>query len=229
MLKSLKAIRPVIDVVRMLIKPALSIATCKTENIFVAQDGRLVLGDFGIVLFQSGDRLTSTYERVGTRYWIAPWADRKQRLAEPTPALDVFPLAKVLWSMISGRREVFPYWEYDRDEDNLEAMFPDDASAARANVILSKCLVREERECLSSAVGLLIIVDDLIKELEMNGKKPSSGRWACGACGREFYSEKGTVTLPVFSAGIGGIPTEMIVYGKRQSKPSVPRTNLMMK
>ncbi|HEV2716171.1 MAG TPA: protein kinase family protein, partial [Terriglobales bacterium] len=41
----------------------------KPANIFIGKEGRLVLGDFGIVFVETGnvDRLTDTFERVGTR------------------------------------------------------------------------------------------------------------------------------------------------------------------
>jgi serine/threonine protein kinase len=46
----------------------------KLQNIFVAESGNLVLGDFGIVFFQEGGRLTTTFEMVGSHFWMAPWA-----------------------------------------------------------------------------------------------------------------------------------------------------------
>ncbi len=39
----------------------------KPENIFLSESGSLVLGDFGIVIFKSDDRLTATDERQGRR------------------------------------------------------------------------------------------------------------------------------------------------------------------
>jgi len=55
----------------------------KPENIFVAKSGDLVLGDFGIVFLQAGqeNRLTSTFERVGSHFWMAPWAYDNVRLS----------------------------------------------------------------------------------------------------------------------------------------------------
>ena len=129
----------------------------KPENIFVTPRG-LVLGDFGIVFFEmgSGARLTSTYERVGSHFWMAPWAYENARLSlsQVQPALDVYPLGKVLWSMISGKNG-FPFWEYDRDANNLEKMFPDDPNMPLVNTFLAKCIVREERDCLFSTVAMM--------------------------------------------------------------------------
>ena len=50
--------------------------------------------------------MDSTFERVGTRGWMAPWAQNDLRLLaeDINPRLDIYPLAKVLWSMIAARR-----------------------------------------------------------------------------------------------------------------------------
>jgi serine/threonine protein kinase len=163
----------------------------KTENIFVAKDNQLVLGDFGIVFYRDGQRLTETYERVGSRDWMAPWAYRNERLSldEVTPSLDIFPLAKVLWSMISGRNG-FPFWEIDRDENNLEKMFPADPMIPSVNRLLTKCIVREEQDCIWRAHGMLDQIDRLINQVRRGNQRPDdSDRWPCRICGRGYYVE----------------------------------------
>jgi serine/threonine protein kinase len=150
---ALQAFKPLADVVWRIHQQGIIHRDIKPENIFVAASGNLVLGDFGIVFFQEGsERLTTTYERVGSHEWMAPWAYRKEKLelSKISPALDIFPLAKVLWSMIAGQNG-FPFWEYDRDENNLENLFPDDPAMPLVNSILAKCIVREEGQCDSSA------------------------------------------------------------------------------
>jgi len=100
-------VRPALEAFRALVEGVCEIhkhgaihRDIKTENIFVATSGDLVLGDFGIVFFQEGqgERLTSTYDRVGSPYWMAPWAYDNVRLnlGQVQPALDIYPLAKVL-------------------------------------------------------------------------------------------------------------------------------------
>ena len=69
-------------------------------------------------------RLTETYERVGSRDWMAPWANRGRRLADIDPTFDLFPLGKLLWAMVSGQREL-PYWYWQDPEHNLERLFLD--------------------------------------------------------------------------------------------------------
>ena len=161
----------------------------KPENIFVAASGNLVLGDFGIVFFE-GARLTKTRgERVGTHYWMAPWAYDNVRLELPkiSPKLDIYPLGKVLWAMIYGKNG-FPFWEYSDDTNNLEKRFPADPSMALVNELLGKVfIVRRESECkISDAAELLSAVEGLIESIKaLSGYRPDdTSPWPCRICGR---------------------------------------------
>jgi hypothetical protein len=122
---------------------------------------------------------------------MAPWSYKNERLIieEVTHSLDIFPLGKVLWSMIAGRNG-FPYWELNRNDNNLEKIFPNDPFMPRVNRILSQCIVREESDCVLSARGLLVEVDRLIELAGSIGQRPEDGDpWPCRMCGRGRYSE----------------------------------------
>jgi serine/threonine protein kinase len=121
---ALQAFRPLVDAVVAIHKEGAIHRDIKPENIFVAHDGCLVLGDFGIVIYKDGHRLTTTFERVGSHFWMAPWAYKNERLEieDINPTLDIYPLARVLWSMIAGRNG-FSYWEYDRPEITSNGYF----------------------------------------------------------------------------------------------------------
>jgi len=199
-LESLLAFRPLVEAVSAIHKKNAIHRDIKLKNIFVANDGRLVLGDFEIVIFEDapGGRLTETYERVGTRDWMAPWANTEHRLAlaEVNPTLDIFPLGKVLWCMISGRRGL-EFWYHDRaakgnrPANNLEHLFIGDPAIKEVNVILAKCIVDEEERCLQSANELLALVDNGIERIRRLGQKPESGdRWLCLVCKKGYYSEE---------------------------------------
>lgn len=114
-LAALQTFRTLVDGVMEIHQQGAVHRDIKPENIFVTASNDLVLGDFGIVFFEQGERLTQTYERVGGHYWMAPWAydDVRLQLSQIKPPLDIYPLGKVLWSMISGRNG-FPYWEYKK-------------------------------------------------------------------------------------------------------------------
>lgn len=138
----------------------------KPDNIFVTSDGRLVLGDFGIVFFRLDGltRATATHERVGSRDWMAPWANIGRRIEDVNPSFDVFPLGKVLWCMISGQSGL-PFWYHSRDAYDLERLFPNAPEMAVINALLDRCVVEEEEYCLKSGVELLVAVDGALRTL----------------------------------------------------------------
>ncbi len=193
---ALKAFRPLVAAVCEIHEGGAIHRDIKPENIFVSTSGDLVLGDFGIVFFrQSPERLTSTFERVGSHEWMAPWAYKRSRLAldEVSPTLDIFPLAKVLWCMIAGEN-MLRYWEYESEENNLAQLFPYDTLMPLINDrIFAKRIVRHEDACDGSASSLLSAVDDLISQIEKRrGFKPDGAtNWFCQICGRGVYQISG--------------------------------------
>ena len=127
-LDALKAVRPIVDAVCSLHTEKVVHRDIKPDNIFVASDGHLVLGDCGLAFkVETEDRLTVTWENVGTREFQPPWSYGK-RLADVQPTYDVFSLAKVLWAMVSSRPN-FSLWYFDREENDLRRMFPDEPRA----------------------------------------------------------------------------------------------------
>jgi serine/threonine protein kinase len=168
-LEALLAFKPLVQAVAEIHENGAIHRDIKTENMFVATDGRLVLGDFGIVFFadEQRTRLTDVYgERVGSHFWMAPWAYEPVRLPidEIKPSLDIFPLGKVPWSMIAGRDGPL-YWGYDRPGNDLKTMFPEVPAMQYVNEVLSHCIVREERDCAQTAEGLLVRVDEAIDNI----------------------------------------------------------------
>jgi serine/threonine protein kinase len=99
----------------------------KSKNLFIASDGRPVLGDFGIVAFEDDahTRVTEEFERVGSRDWMAPWAHTGLRVDDVRPSFDVFPLGKLPWVMISGRPILPSYQTHRRTGFELDRIFPD--------------------------------------------------------------------------------------------------------
>lgn len=188
---ALEAFRPVVQAVAELHKNGHVHRDIKPENIFIASDGRLVLGDFGVVFFQDeqGERLTSTYERVGSRDWMAPWGNVQRRLEEVNPTFDIFPLGKVLWAMISGERGL-PFWYYDRGQYNLERIFSDNPADMRlVNQILGHCIVENEKDCLTSASDLLLMVYAAVAVLRRGGQLIRHDvPIACRFCGQGTYA-----------------------------------------
>jgi serine/threonine protein kinase len=189
-LESLEAFRPLVEGIVAIHGKGAIHRDIKTQNIFVAADGRLVLGDFGIVFFRdaTGTRFTETYgERVGSHYWMAPWAYEPVRLESVRPSLDIFPLAKVLWSMIAGR-DGPPFQDYAHRDYNLEILFAGNPAMPVINGILSKCIVRDEENCLESADEMLKVVDSAMDEIRHAGQRPKgNNHWPCRVCGKGRY------------------------------------------
>jgi serine/threonine protein kinase len=197
-LRALEAFRPLVAAVAAIHEKGAIHRDIKPKNIFVGTDGRLVLGDFGIVFFQDVEgRLTQTYDRAGSRDWMAPWVNLEHRFAleEVNPTLDIFPLGKILWCMISGRHQL-AFWYYDkpaqgsRPANNLKILFPDDPAMPVINSVLAQCVVEEESRCLQTAQKFLIEVDKAIAELRAQGQKSRDGSpWLCNVCEKGYYRE----------------------------------------
>jgi len=116
-LRALRAFEPLVAAVARLHEKNVIHRDIKPANVFRSSENDLTLGDFGIVFWadERQQRMTETYERVGTSDWMAPWANRGRRLADVNPTFDLFPLGKLLWSMISGQHEL-PYWYWEEPE-----------------------------------------------------------------------------------------------------------------
>ena len=128
-LDALRDLRPIVDAVSALHTSNVVHRDIKPDNIFVASDDRLVLGDCGLAFkLENQDRLTVTFENIGTRDFQPPWS-HSMRLADVRPTFDVFSLGKVLWAMVSGRPR-FPFWYSYRPENDLREMFPGGTGSA---------------------------------------------------------------------------------------------------
>lgn len=188
---ALRAFRGLVEGVTAIHKADYVHRDIKPENIFIADDGSLVLGDFGLVFFQdeAHTRVSETIGNVGTRAWMPPWA-YERRVEDLRSTFDVFSLGKVLWSMVSGR-ETLPFWyfnEPDREDLNVEKQFPHSPSIELANELFAKCIVQKEKDCLGSAEALLAEVDRTLLKIERGGTRLRENIVRhCGVCGIGTY------------------------------------------
>lgn len=160
---ALEALRPLVEAVVTLHADGIVHRDIAPKNVFVAPHG-LVLGDFGLVYpGEVGTRPSGTYENVGSRDWMPPWA-MGRRQENPTPAFDVFTLGKLLWVLVSGRH-ILPL-HYFRDPDfDLEAQFPSDTRMVIVNGLLARCIVEREEQCLPTATEMLVVLDEALARL----------------------------------------------------------------
>jgi serine/threonine protein kinase len=188
-LDALKAIRGLVEGIATLHKAGLVHRDVKPGNVYIAGDERLVLGDFGLV-FESdhADRVTETFENVGTRDFMPPWA-MGVRIDEIKPDFDVFALSKLLWTMISGKPRM-QLWYWNDPRFDLTIQFPEDAHVARVNRIFSKTLVQFANDCLPTATELLSEVDEAIDAIETSTQLPSTSKpMRCRFCGIGTYEQ----------------------------------------
>ena len=98
-LAALEAVRGIISAVAMLHENNVVHRDIKSANVFIAEDGHLVLGDFGIVFTEREDRhrLTDTFERVGSRDVLQPSKSEKSAISRVDPASSHAATSNSLW------------------------------------------------------------------------------------------------------------------------------------
>ena len=188
-LGALRAVRPIVDALAVLHRAGVVHRDIKPDNVFLRTDQNLVLGDFGLAIkLDNRERLTDTFENVGTRDYQPPWT-YSSRLEDVKPNFDVFGLAKLLWAMISGRPQ-FPLEDFNVDPHDLRSMFPDNSDVLYVHRIFEKAIVRREPQCqLADGRELLADVDGAIRALESGGQLPRKGsNLRCCFCGIGTYS-----------------------------------------
>ncbi len=186
-LDSLKALRPLVEAVAHLHQAGVVHRDIKPDNVFVADDGHLVLGDCGLAFkMERAERITETFENVGSRDWMPGWA-MGMRVADVKPNFDVFSLGKLLWAMISGRARL-QLWYHRKPQFNLTEMFPGNESVAFAQTIFDKTVVEEPGDCLPDAKEFLSLVDWTIEALTMKFRIVDGDLIRrCLVCGRGEY------------------------------------------
>ena len=187
-LDALRDFRTIVDAVSALHAGNVVHRDIKPDNIFVASDDHLVLGDCGLAFkLENEDRLTTTFENVGTRDFQPPWS-HAMRLADVQPTFDVFGMGKVLWAMVSGRQR-FPFWYSYKHENDLREMFPEEPAVEFVHEIVKKCVVESEDEAgVCDASELLVEVDRAISAVSYGCQLPSlNRRMRCRFCGIGAY------------------------------------------
>ena len=101
-LSILTDVRPLADALASLHLRGVIHRDVKPKNVFVANDGRLVLGDFGVVIPSSDAERLTGLEPAHSRDWAPDWV-RFGDEPQYTAAVDAFALAKVIYYLLTGQ------------------------------------------------------------------------------------------------------------------------------
>lgn len=90
----------------------------KPDNVFLAEDGALKLGDFGLVLREDGERLTVAGQTVGSVKYMSPEQVRGER--DLDGRTDLYALGCVITEMLAGRPPFVPADAMDAFRQHIE-------------------------------------------------------------------------------------------------------------
>ena len=94
----------------------------KPSNVLLAEDGRVVLGDFGIATAKGGSTVTSSGVLIGSPSYMAP---ERARGSDVGPESDMWSLGATLYTSVEGR----PPFDRDSAVATLAALVMDDPDA----------------------------------------------------------------------------------------------------
>jgi serine/threonine protein kinase len=196
-LAAMEALRPAVEAVAVLHEGGVVHRDLKPDNIFVASDGRLVVGDCGIVFFENGTtRVTDTWEKVGTTDWMPGWA-HGMRPDEVPAKFDVFALGKILWCMVSDRPKL-PLWYHNEPPNILREKFENTPELKAVQRILDNT-VRERREQCEpeSARDLLALLNNELANIKLRAERLSlEVPMPCRVCRKGVYKRFVTGLVP---------------------------------
>ena len=155
-------------------------------NVLVADDGRIMLIDFGLCHIEDGQTITLTEEAVGTPHYRAPECSGHSQL-EPTIQADLYSAGKLLWSMITNKPA------FDRETPifnnlSLAKMLPDLQSAWHLHHIFEGTVRHDPRTRFANTATALATARR-VRWLIVEGFKPLEqlADTLCPLCGLGRY------------------------------------------
>jgi serine/threonine protein kinase len=154
-LEVIRLVKPIVDGLALLHKNEYVHRDIKPGNIFIASDGHLVLGDFGIVFTRDDDRtrITNPGDLEFSRDWVPDWI-RHRAIDDFPRSVDVFMLAKVVYYLVSGGKKVLAT-HIDEPEFDLRKLYPETRGIDLLYDLLLTCITPKERDCKIKDAPLL--------------------------------------------------------------------------
>ncbi|WP_405532101.1 serine/threonine protein kinase [Streptomyces avidinii] len=129
----------------------------KPANVLIANDGRVVLGDFGIASLEGSSAITMTGEVVGSPEFLAP---ERALGRDPGPASDLWALGVMLYAAVEGATPFHRATPLDTLRAVVDAELPPPRRAGALEPVLEGLLRKDPAERLpaAEAAGMLRVV-----------------------------------------------------------------------
>ncbi|MFF2791054.1 serine/threonine-protein kinase [Streptomyces sp. NPDC058049] len=120
----------------------------KPGNVLIANDGRVVLGDFGIATLEGSSAITMTGEVVGSPEFLAP---ERALGRDPGPASDLWALGVMLYAAVEGVSPFRQATALDTLRAVVDAELPPPRRAGALEPVLEGLLRKDPAERLPAA------------------------------------------------------------------------------
>ncbi|MFF1379804.1 protein kinase [Streptomyces sp. NPDC058308] len=146
----------VLDVLRSAHREGILHRDVKPSNVLIAEDGRVVLTDFGIAQVEGDPSITSTGMLVGAPSYISP---ERARGHKPGPAADLWSLGGLLYAAVEG----VPPYDKGSAIATLTAVMTEDVeqpvNAGPLEKVIYGLLAKDPEQRLDDAGARALLID----------------------------------------------------------------------
>ncbi|TGB03291.1 serine/threonine-protein kinase [Streptomyces sp. MZ04] len=146
----------VLDVLRSAHREGILHRDVKPSNVLIAEDGRVVLTDFGIAQVEGDPSITSTGMLVGAPSYISP---ERARGHKPGPAADLWSLGGLLYAAVEG----VPPYDKGSAIATLTAVMTEDVeqptNAGPLEKVIYGLLAKDPEQRLEDAAARALLLD----------------------------------------------------------------------
>ncbi|MEU6679251.1 protein kinase [Streptomyces sp. NPDC046925] len=146
----------VLDVLRSAHREGILHRDVKPSNVLIAEDGRVVLTDFGIAQVEGDPSITSTGMLVGAPSYISP---ERARGHKPGPAADLWSLGGLLYAAVEG----VPPYDKGSAIATLTAVMTEDVeqptNAGPLEKVIYGLLAKDPEQRLDDAAARALLID----------------------------------------------------------------------